>query len=129
MRLIDADALIEEIREITAPLLTIPRSILLNRITYAPTIEAEPITTEKAVEYLMRTKWFQEHDTAMIEKGMERQKKLTEPRKHGHWIENNDSRIRGRCSACGWEPHLYEDDVYGMPYCPNCGAKMDEVEE
>ena len=41
-----------------------------------PTIEAEPITTEKAVEYLMRTKWFQEHDTAMIEKGMEKQKKL-----------------------------------------------------
>lgn len=29
------------------------------------------------------------------------------------------------CSVCGWRSHLFEDDVKGMPYCPNCGAKMD----
>ena len=53
-----------------------------------------------------------------------------EPAKHGRWIETkNDSRISGHCSSCGWEAHLYEDDVIGMPYCPNCGAKMDKEED
>ena len=44
----------------------------------------------------------------------------------GKWIEvdDADNRISGRCSNCGWEAHLYEDDVIGMPYCPNCGADM-----
>lgn len=47
-------------------------------------------------------------------------------RKRGHWIEADDSdnRISGRCSVCGWESHLYEDDVVGMDFCPNCGADM-----
>ena len=48
-------------------------------------------------------------------------------RKKGHWIEVDDhyNRISGRCSACGWESHLYEDDVVGMNFCPNCGARME----
>lgn len=47
-------------------------------------------------------------------------------RKTGEWIEVDDAynRIRGRCSLCGWEAHMYEDDVVGMNYCPNCGADM-----
>jgi len=47
-------------------------------------------------------------------------------RKKGKWIEAYDpfNRISGRCSVCGWEAHLYEDDVVGMNYCPNCGADM-----
>jgi hypothetical protein len=45
-------------------------------------------------------------------------------RPRGEWIEVDDSLISCRCSVCGWEAHLYEDDVYGMPYCPNCGAEM-----
>ena len=46
--------------------------------------------------------------------------------KTGKWINYKDEH---RCSCCGetiigdW---LYEDDVYS--YCPNCGAKMNEVE-
>ena len=43
---------------------------------------------------------------------------------HGEWIEVDDVSISCRCSVCGWEAHLYEDDVYGMPYCPNCGCRM-----
>lgn len=45
---------------------------------------------------------------------------------YGTWIkiDDADNRIAGRCSACGWEAHLYEDDVVGMNYCPNCGAYM-----
>lgn len=51
-------------------------------------------------------------------------------RKKGKWIVVDDAddsiRISGKCSACGWEAHLYEDDVAGMDYCPNCGARMTE---
>ena len=46
--------------------------------------------------------------------------------KFGKWIVMDDDRISGRCSVCGWEAHMYEDDVVGMDYCPNCGAKMEE---
>lgn len=47
-------------------------------------------------------------------------------RKEGHWIDkrNDNDYIAGSCSLCGWEAHLYEDDVVGMNYCPNCGANM-----
>jgi Zn finger protein HypA/HybF involved in hydrogenase expression len=45
-------------------------------------------------------------------------------RPQGKWIKIDDVSISCRCSVCGWEAHLYEDDVYGMPYCPNCGARM-----
>lgn len=47
-------------------------------------------------------------------------------RKKGKWIEIEDfyNRISGRCSVCGWESHMYDDDVVGMEYCPNCGARM-----
>ena len=51
-------------------------------------------------------------------------------RKRGKWIEYDTfAIISGRCSVCGWEAHLYEDDVVGMNYCPNCGARMDGFEE
>ena len=47
-------------------------------------------------------------------------------RKTGKWIVVDDGCISGRCSVCGWEAHMYEDDVMGMDYCPNCGARMEE---
>ena len=48
-------------------------------------------------------------------------------RKKGKWIDVDDysNIISGSCSACGWQAHLYEDDVVGMNFCPNCGAKME----
>ena len=47
--------------------------------------------------------------------------------KKGKWIPSEeDSTEAGSCSNCGWTAHLYEDDVVGMPYCPNCGADMRE---
>lgn len=51
----------------------------------------------------------------------------SEEQKTGKWIEVDDfyNRIRGRCSECGWESHMYEDDVVGMDYCPNCGARLE----
>ena len=50
-------------------------------------------------------------------------------RPQGEWIEVDDYFIRCKCSICGWESHKYEDDVYGMPYCPNCGACMKGVND
>lgn len=51
-------------------------------------------------------------------------KELEADRPQGEWIEVYDGTVSGRCSICGWESHLYEDDVCGMPYCPNCGCRM-----
>ena len=52
------------------------------------------------------------------------------PVKPGRWIyPKEESTISGKCSCCGWEAHYYEDDVAGMPYCPNCGARMDLEEQ
>ena len=48
-------------------------------------------------------------------------------RKKGKWIKHeDDERISGTCSCCGWDALLYETDVVGMPFCPNCGAEMEE---
>ena len=45
--------------------------------------------------------------------------------KTGKWIVVDDGCISGKCSVCGWEAHMYEDDVVGMDYCPNCGARLE----
>ena len=58
----------------------------------------------------------------------------TDPVKHGRWIGEADGYADGElvydmwyCSACDY---LIEDDEEPtFHYCPNCGAKMDEVEE
>jgi len=49
---------------------------------------------------------------------------LPSAERKGKWIEDDDPTVKGHCSVCGWESHYYEDDVVGMPYCPNCGADM-----
>ena len=52
-----------------------------------------------------------------------------EPMRHGHWINHfddlfpEDSSVE--CSVC----HEYEGIMANDNYCPNCGAKMDEVED
>lgn len=47
-----------------------------------------------------------------------------EPIKHGRWVETDrDDPCYYACSLCGKRSDFKEH------YCPNCGAKMDEVEE
>lgn len=60
----------------------------------------------------------------IIAEGIEDLPAVQSESKTGKWIEAYDpfNRISGRCSVCGWEAHLYEDDVIGMNYCPNCGS-------
>lgn len=49
----------------------------------------------------------------------------TVERPQGEWINlYPDGLIAGECSACHWQATQYEDDVVGMPFCPNCGAEM-----
>lgn len=48
-----------------------------------------------------------------------------EPIRHGHWTDDC------RCSECGAEAITEWNETGGAwvmtPFCPNCGAKMDEV--
>ena len=52
-----------------------------------------------------------------------------EPVRHGHWIdaypkiEPNPMFQYGICSVCGYEQSVSKY----LKFCPNCGAKMDEV--
>lgn len=53
--------------------------------------------------------------------------------KHGHWIEvqrihEKDHTAICECSLCGDTVWVY-DGQRAWNYCPNCGAKMDEVED
>ena len=52
-----------------------------------------------------------------------------EPVRHGYWIEPDDEDVLTACicSICDWHGNIMEDDVMGMNYCPNCGAKMGSV--
>lgn len=43
----------------------------------------------------------------------------------GKWIETPDDPLyNGYCSVCGFKSVLYETDVLGLNYCPNCSAQM-----
>ena len=48
-----------------------------------------------------------------------------EPIKHGRWIYPNDETYPPYCSECKQDAIDYIESNY----CPNCGARMDEVEE
>ena len=54
-------------------------------------------------------------------------------RKHGTWLvaEEEDHDWGGLmhvcfCSVCGWEERVKYGKWFQSPYCPNCGARMDE---
>ena len=50
---------------------------------------------------------------------------------HGHWITITDDIFADtyKCSECDKEPLIADYEFALTPYCPFCGAKMDEVEE
>ena len=62
-----------------------------------------------------------------------------EPIKHGRWIKervhnlhNGEKRNARECSECGAIYFVYDmaNAIGEVPrYCPNCGARMDEVTE
>lgn len=52
--------------------------------------------------------------------------------RHGHWIKSEDA-DDGYCSVCKCDMPMYKEDwewkYSETPYCPYCGAKMDEEEK
>lgn len=54
-----------------------------------------------------------------------------DPVKHGHWVGISDSEATPRCSNCGrirFGSSLGYAIKY-VPYCEKCGAKMDETQK
>lgn len=49
-----------------------------------------------------------------------------DPVKHGRWNRENDYNT---CSVCGKSVHVFNDDgdKQNFTYCPNCGARMEEL--
>lgn len=53
-------------------------------------------------------------------------KNLPSAERHGRWSHYyDDMLVSGTCSVCGWRSIIMETDVADMPYCPNCGSRMD----
>lgn len=48
----------------------------------------------------------------------------TEPIRHGKWLFNG---YQTKCSVCDDVIELEVGQKWNSPYCPNCGAKMEEV--
>lgn len=47
------------------------------------------------------------------------------PVRHGRWLCGDYYDIGDVCSECDWDSQMTHPSYR---YCPNCGAKMDEVE-
>lgn len=80
-------------------------------IDYMPTIEVVPLEDYRSMEQTVY-----KLTQAIAE---------AEPVKHGRWIHHQYGNTEGyyECDNCG------KINSYKSNYCPNCGAKMDEVEE
>ena len=48
------------------------------------------------------------------------------PVRHGRWLCGDYYDIGDVCSECDWDSQMAHPSYR---YCPNCGAKMDEVSE
>lgn len=78
--------------------------------------DAEPVWTEAHIEELAKDFIVIPKDTPTAD---------VAPVVHGEWITIDGI---SRCSECGYIP-AYDsaiDDLFYSPFCPNCGAKMDE---
>ena len=64
----------------------------------------------------------------VIDRRLEALPSIQPEQRTGKWIESNDIDFY-RCSECGcyWEKGMVEN--CNMDFCPNCGAKMEEVSE
>lgn len=59
-------------------------------------------------------------------------KQLAYTIKHARWVIRFESiyqkYVEGECSNCGYTDYCLDENGF-YNYCPNCGAKMDEVED
>ena len=112
MRLIDADALLEELKKTGRYFQS------KFDIENAPTVE---LTEGQAIDKLHETGWLPRHDKEMTE------------RPQGEWIEKVETKQLGHgwlttheivCSVCGGSGENDENIPQCWKFCPNCGADM-----
>ena len=95
------------------------------------------ISRMAAIEYFMTNLAWHDEDGYEIDDADEKREIITDlvngipavdavPVVHGRWVNKNEEGVYGPtyCSVCDFELRI--DD---MPYCPKCGAKMDEVQK
>lgn len=84
-------------------------------------------TIKQLKEYILGMNYMDDEAVWMAIKALEQQPKT------GYWIEKEDCNldIYYDCSECGESFCLIDGTPtdYLYNYCPNCGAKMQEVEE
>lgn len=49
--------------------------------------------------------------------------------KHGHWVMNSDRPDAIICSECNVSFDAWKHEQKDCHFCPNCGAKMDGINE
>lgn len=86
----------------------------------APTVDVESLITK--------------HEDIGYEKGCrdgyaEALEVADDAERHGHWIESHEVFDYIKCSECGEDWCTEDNDTETFNYCPNCGAKMDEVRD
>jgi NADH pyrophosphatase NudC (nudix superfamily) len=88
--------------------------------------EQQGYTYKALIDGVWQEVTIQESPLELVER-FEQDEEWTRVR-HGHWINHiddlfpEDSSVE--CSVC----HEYEGIMANDNYCPNCGARMDEVE-
>lgn len=125
LRLIDADKLRKDILDLpncyNGYSDTYDKACIIDMIDEQPTVDIDAIT--------------ETHEKIGYDKGF-RDGYATSEVRHGRWILSED-RYWKTCPECGAEVDvsmglgIFVDDIEvdEMNYCPNCGAKMDEVKE
>lgn len=84
-------------------------------------IDADVISTDEIVEHLYCGQCYR-HIQRMLE-----EQPTVDLVRHGHWIyvKGSNGKAYDVCSVCG-----HTQETMGVNnYCPDCGAKMDEVIE
>ena len=77
---------------------------------YINRIDANEMTHEKAIDYLINSGWLLNHDKELMEKHTAKVTGISKEVWGGNY--------GGKCGCGHW---VYD----GLPYCPNCGVKLD----
>lgn len=147
MRLIDADAFKAEGRKLYRDAGWDLREVHYSQldtecnIDMIPTAEAVPLEDYRSMEQTVHklTQALAEAEPNSCEywdsesRFCALRRPQAEPIKHGRWEKNGEVLMFGdvpvKCSQCGFK--TIQDALHRLDYhyCPNCGARMDEVEE
>lgn len=122
MRLIDADALLQEIEKYRSKG-NWKSQLFLHVINSVKAIIGRSPTVDSVKKNVYeQVKW--ERDIAIgqlesIGKSLGEKMDNIEPVRNGHWISYPECGAT-KCSQCGWDT----EEAWHSNYCPNCGAKM-----